>query len=191
MKNIIYLLLPYILKFPIRVVSLFFMTYFYFVFILLIIFGLHCQLKSNVIHICSQWVVLFTMYSAFSIFVLLNIPLFGDKIQDFIGKPFLNYYLPGPLKGGLAFTFFLFTVTVIGYIDTHSLSSRILEYNSIVDSINDSLELVSTKEWGTDFLKDLQTIESNVFNKIPKKFPSTGILTDFSDKALSCLEQKK
>lgn len=67
----------------------------------------------------------------------------------------------------------------------------ISDYNSIIESINDSIYIASTKKWGSDFLRDLQSIKSTVSKELPKEFPSTNILTDFSNKTLSYLEQKK
>jgi hypothetical protein len=167
------------------------LTPFYFVFVLFVIFGFTCQINDSIINLFSQWVVLFSVYSSLFLFLLLNAPFLGEKIQFYLGKSFIDRRLPGKLKGALPLTLFLITIAIICYIDTFSLYFRILDYNSISDSINQSLKSTSEKSWGNEFLKDLLDIESTVLKKLPKEFPSTGILTDFSHKVIWYLEQKK
>ncbi len=191
MTNLFYFLPVYVLRIQILIISCFFLTPFYFVFVLFVIFDHNCQIYDSFIHFFSQRVVLFTVYSSLFLFLLLNAPFLGEKIQFYLGKSFIDRHLPGKLKGALPLSLFVFTIVLICYIDTLSLYIRILDYNSISDSINQSLNSASDKPWGTEFLEDLQDIESTIFNNLPKKFPSTGILTDFSHKVIWYLEHKK
>ena len=82
------------------------------------------------------------------LFLLLNAPFLGEKIQFYLGKSFIDRRLPGKLKKALPLTLFMFTIVHICYIYTLSLYIRILYYNSISDSINQSLNSASDKTLG-------------------------------------------
>ena len=82
-------------------------------------------------------------------------------------------------------------MSLISYIDVPSCYYRVLDYKLISDQINQSLENLSDKPWGPEFLKDLENIDHVISKKLPKEFASTGILTDFSNTVISYLEQKK
>ena len=185
MNQVFSLFLIYVFRFLVLVVSYFSLTKFYFFFLLFTIFGFHCEINDSFLHLFSQKIVLFTLYSALFLSFLLNVPFFGKKIQFFLGISFLDKYLPGHFKAVLFFAWLLFTVVFLNYIDALSLSNKMLEYDQIVKGMEDSFANMPEKGWDKDFL------ESDVFKKLPKEYPSTGIITDFSNTVITYLEGKK
>ena len=133
MTNFFYFLRIYVLRIQILIISCFFLTPFYFVFVLFVIFDHNCQIYDSFIHLFSQRVVLFSVYSSLFLFLLLNAPFLGEKIQFYLGKSFIDRRLPGKLKGAPPLVLFMFTIVLICYVDTLSLHFRILDYNSISD----------------------------------------------------------
>ena len=139
MRKLLHTIPIYILQGQVIIVHYFSITWLYALFILLAILGFQCQIEESSLHLFSQRIVWFTLLSALFLSILLNLPFLGERAQLFIGKSFLNYYLPGPLKGLLAFALFLFTICLLNYVEAYTLSLRISDYNSTMESINNSL----------------------------------------------------
>ena len=178
----------FLLKSQILVIHYCFYTKYYLVFVLLGILGFQCDISDSNIQFFSEKFVLFVVYSAFFFSILLNFPFFGEGVQFFIGKSFLNRYLPGPLKGMLPFTLLLLTITLLALIESRTLLWRISDYHSSVELINQSLESAANKSWGEDFLKELQAAEQSIYNLLPPEYPSRGVLKDFSKTVITFLE---
>ncbi len=52
---------------------------------------------------------------------MLNFYSIGPSIQVFIGKEFLDRYLPGAVKGWLAFLLFILTISILDFVEVHSM----------------------------------------------------------------------
>lgn len=155
------------------------------VFVLLGILGFQCDIRNSNIHFFSEKIVSFVLLSALFFSILLNFPFFGESVQSFIGKSFLNRYLPGPLKGMLPFAFFLFTLILLGWIESHTLLLRVVDYNSSIELINQFIDSAAKKPWGEDFLKELQAAKKSIYHLLPPEYPSRGVLKDFSKSVLT------
>ena len=191
MEKLIYTPVIYFLRLQIIVQDSFFLTRFYLFFVLLVILGFQCEVTNSPLHLFSQKVVWFVLLSSLFLSVLLNLPFLGEKAQFFIGKSFLSRYLPGPLKGLLPFAFFLFTICLLNYVEAYTHYERILEYNRSVEMINHSLDQIANHLSDENLLKDLQVVESQIYERLPPEFPSTGVLKGFSNSVVSLIEGKK
>lgn len=190
MRKLLHIIPIYILQGQIIIVHYFSITWLYALFILLVILGFQCQIEESSLHLFSQRIVWFTLLSALFLSILLNLPFLGERAQFFIGKSFLNYYLPGPLKGLLAFALFLFTICLLNYVEAYTLSLRISDYNSTMEYINNSLNQIPNRPLDENLFKDLQGAERQIFQGLPREFPSTGVLKDFSSAVITFIEGK-
>ena len=191
MKTIFSEILVFFLKVQILVISYCFHTRFYLVFVLLGILGSQCDVSGSNIQFFSEKIVVFVLLSSLFFSILLNFPFFGESAQLFIGKPFLNRYLPGPLKGMLPFAFLLLTLTSLAWFESYTLMLRVADYNSSIDIINQSLESAAKKPWGEDFLKELQATDKSIYHLLPPEYPSRGVLKDFSKIVITFIEGKQ
>lgn len=112
----------------------------------------------------------------------MNFFSFGKKVQSFIGEPFLQRYFPDPLKGPLALVFFIFTISLLDFVNTQSLLNRIDDYNLCVTHFSNAIKQAEQMEWGEDFIKKLQEIERDMLEKLPSELPSKGVLNDYSER---------
>lgn len=81
-------LVLYGLRSQILVIYFFFLTPGYFVFLLLVIFGMHCNVHDSFLHIFSHIVVRFTLWSTFFLSILLN--FFWKKSTVFYWRTFFT-----------------------------------------------------------------------------------------------------
>ena len=144
------------------------------VFVLLGILGFQCDIRDSNVHFLSEKSLSFVLFSALFFSILLNFPFFGEGVQSFIGESFLNRYLPGPLKGMLPFAFLLLTLTLLALIESHTLLLRVVDYNSPVELINQSIDSAAKKGWGEDLLKELQVAKQSIYHLLPPESPSRG-----------------
>jgi len=175
-------LLMYALRTQILIIYFFFLTPGYMVFVLFVIFGMHCHIEDSFLHIFSRFVIHFTVLSTLFLSILLNFYSYGEKVQSFIGDSFLHRFFPGPLKGILPLAFFVFTEGLLDYVNVHSLLSRMEDYNLCVEQIWEALQQAERMEWGEDFFKRLQGIDKDIAEKLPSEFPTKGVLTDYSER---------
>lgn len=166
----------------ILMVYFFFLTSGYILLLLFIIFGFHCPIETSLLHIFSKFMVEFILCCTLFLSILLNFFSYGKKIQFFIGLPFLRRYLPDPLKGFLAFCALVFTISLLDFFNMQSLLFRVESYNSQILFYSESLKEVGLMEWGEDFLKKLQNLENEIFEKVPSEYPRKGVLTDYSER---------
>ena len=166
----------------ILMVYFFFLTSGYILLLLFIIFGFHCPIETSLLHIFSKFMVEFILCCTLFLSILLNFFSYGKKIQFFIGLPFLRRYLPDPLNGFLAFCFLILTVSLLDLFEIKSLLFRIDSYNSQILFYSESLKEVGLMDWGDDFIKKLQDLEKEMLEKVPSKYPTKGILADYSDR---------
>jgi len=164
------------------------MVYFFFLtsgsllLVLFIIFGFHCNIETSLLHIFSKIMVEFILCCTLLLSILLNFFSYGKKIQFFIGIPFLHRYLPDPLKGFLAFSSLIFLISLLDFFNMQSLLFRIEHYNSQIAFYSESLKDIGLMEWGDEFLRQLQDLEKEMLEKVPSKFPTKGVLTDYSER---------
>ena len=175
-------LLMYVLRTLILIIYFFFLTPGYIVFVIFVVFGMHCPVKDSYLHLFSRFVVNFTLWSTLLFAVLLNFFSYGKKVQSFIGESFLNRFFPGHLKGFLALSFFIFTESLLNFMNTHSLLRRIEDYNLCVEQLSDVIEKASLMEWGEDFSKRDQEIEKHILENLSSEFPTKRVLADYSER---------
>ena len=74
----------------------------------------------------------------------------------------------------LPFAFLLLTLTLLALIESHTLLLRVVDYNSPVELINQSIDSAAKKGWGEDLLKELQVAKQSIYHLLPPESPSRG-----------------
>lgn len=188
MQNYLHLftnILLYVLRSLILIIYFFFLTRGYFVFVFFVLFGMHCNINDSLLHLLSHFIVSFTLWLTFFFSIMLNVYYFGENLQFFIGKEFLQKYLPGPLKGVLPLALFISTISLLESVDTFSLLYRIEFYQASLKDFKDQINIAKDMDWGKDFLLKLESIEMDIREKIPSNPPSKGILTEYTERILT------
>ena len=72
--------------------------------------------------------------------------------------------------------------------ESHTLLLRVVNYNSSIELINQSIDSAAKKPWGEDFLKELQAAEKSIYHLLPPESPSRGVLKDFSKSVITFVE---
>lgn len=175
-------LLMYALRTQLLIVYYFFLTPAYMIFVLFVIFGMHCPIEDSYLHIFSRFVIYFSLWSTLFLSILYNFFSYGKKVQSFIGDSFLQRFFPGPLKGFLALAFFIFTESLLDFANAQSLLSRIEDYNLCAKQLSEAIQEAELMEWGEDFIKRVQEIEKEILEKLPSEFATKGVLTDYSER---------
>lgn len=127
MKKLVILLSAFftsVLKNSILAVHYFSLTRYYLVYVF---FVLNCfsNIKGSFINIFSIFALTFILFTAFFTFVFLNIPFTNAKIENLLGKSFIELYLPGRFKGLIPLFFFILTVSTLDLIEAETMFRKL------------------------------------------------------------------
>ena len=176
----------YLTKISIYVTHTFFYTRWYFFYVFCVIVTCFCTLNFSYIYIVCQCAMLFILASSLFSFFLLNISFTRTKIERFIGKPFLEIYLPGKIKALIPFLIYTFTISTVGVIESQSIKNRVISQAKDIEQINNQIDCFKESPYTFESLKDFsQTVVK--ISEVPENFANTGILTDFSNFVCSFL----
>ena len=83
-------LLMYVLRTLILIIYFFLLTPGYIVFVIFVVFGIHCSVKDSYLHLFSRFVVNFTLWSTLFFAVLLNFFFLRKESTIFYRKVFFE-----------------------------------------------------------------------------------------------------
>lgn len=127
----------YVLRAQIKILYYFFLTPWYSFFVLFVIFGNHCTVENSALHTLSITVVRFVIYSLFFFLYITQLVRVRGKITVIYRKSIFK--IPGPLKGWLFLFLFIFTISLLNFIDIHMLHDRLIVYSQRMPEFHDAI----------------------------------------------------
>lgn len=175
-----------ILKIQILTIHYFAYTRYYLLYVVVIILACFSKAESSYINLFFKYILFFTMFSTFIIFILLLLPFTKSRVEMLAGAQFIDAKLPGNLKGLLPFMLFLLTVSTLGLMEAFSLSSRVHYELDLLNMYDQRIEGFGNNTTIVESVESLGKTMENL-SKLPKDFSSTRIITDISTWVCSLL----
>lgn len=150
----------------------------YLLYILVSILAFFCSVKHSYISIISETFICVLLIFTFFLFVLLNLNITNKKIDYFLGKSFIDLFLPGHFKGLFSFFLFLVTLTMLDYIEVSSIYMRVCEYRDSLDLINQNIDNIGVSKSDIGIVNNINDLLLKIRDIHPTGYPKTGILTD-------------
>lgn len=155
-------------------------TPYYLLYILISILAFFCSLKHSYINIISETFICVLLIFTFFLFVLLNLNITKKRVEYFLGKSFIDRFLPGHFKGLFSFLLFVFTLAMLDYIEVSSIYMRVCEYRDSLDLINQNIDNIGLSKSDIGIENNINDLLLKIRDIHPRGYPKTGILTDIS-----------
>lgn len=157
-------------------------TPYYLLYIFMSIPAFFCSLKPSYIHIICETFICVLLIFTFFLFVLLNLNITKKRFEYFLGKSFIDRFLPGHFKGLFSFLLFVFTLAMLDYIEVSSIYMRVCEYRDSLDLINQNIDNIGLSKSDIGIENNINDILLKIRDIHPRGYPKTGILTDISSR---------
>lgn len=174
-----------IFKGSILLIHYFSYTPFYVLYILMIILGFFCTVKESYMSVISSTFICVLLFFTLFFIVILNLQITSKKIEHFLGKPFIDRYLPGHFKGLYSLLLFVVTISLLDFMEASSLYMKTCEFQDSLDLTNKDIEYLTVNHMSISNMN----VDGNINDLLLKigdlpagGYPKTGFLTDLSSR---------